>query len=572
MPAQVLAALSALAVLQVVGGAAVATRTPAVLSGVLHALAGVAAGATALVAARQGPWGVPAIGFGELMCAAMIAFPRWRLDWSMGAALLALGAVPLVSLLQPTPQTFALDVGTGLACITLLQLWWRYETCPAEERRPLVWQLVAGSVVTLVGLTTSFAAAGATVTALAVLTPLLVVVAAWIGGTRPQVLDVRGVVVRVVVDISTALGLWVAFELLVALWTTAGGTRPTVPGYGLLALVPAVAFHPVRRQLRLVADELLFGVRPDPLAAAGRVAVGVGDDPATGLEALRTALVLPYAAVRVDGLPVTQAGERAEHEHVLPLVLDGERVGELVVGLRPGDLRLPADDAKVLGLAAPLLAQSVRARALADHLQSAREQAASAREEERLRLRRDLHDGLGPRLSGIAFTADAARLSAEDPAESLAHLDRVRAEAVSAIREIRELVYGMRPPALDEVGLVEAIRLQAAVMRAMDGRPMRITVGAAGLPPLGAAVEVAAYRIVVEALHNAARHSGSDRADATLAVVGGSLHLDVVDAGMTGMAWVPGVGLSSMRERAVELGGTLVTGDRRVHAELPLRS
>lgn len=554
------------------GGIALVAATSARVSGVLYAASGAAALAAAAVGAGRGPWGYPAALAGVLLSSAMMAFPRWRWDVATLVAVLAVIGIPLVAGVAAGADAVGFDIAMGLSTVTLAQQWWRVESCPRDERGPLTWQLVTGVVVTLLGLAAAFAGLGPPTAALAVLATGATVVAAWIGLTRPQVVDVRGVVAEVVVDIAAVVALWVLFEVLVAVWLVAGGRAPNAAGYGAFALVPALALHPVRRQLRLVSDELLFGRRPDPVVAARQVAVGVGEDPATALEAVRTALVLPYAALRVDGSPLTETGERAEHEHTLPLVLDGRPVGELVVGLRPGDLRLAPDDVKVLGLAAPLLAQSVRARALADHLQRAREQAASAREEERLRLRRDLHDGLGPRLSGIAFTADAARLSSEDPAETIAHLERVRAEAVTAMREIRELVYAMRPPALDEVGLVEAIRLQAATFRTVDGRPMRITVAGASLPPLGAAVEVAAYRIVVEALRNAARHSGGDWARAELVAADGVLRLEVRDGGDPGPPWVPGVGLSSMRERAVELGGTLRADAGRVLAELPLRA
>jgi signal transduction histidine kinase len=132
----------------------------------------------------------------------------------------------------------------------------------------------------------------------------------------------------------------------------------------------------------------------------------------------------------------------------------------------------------------------------------------------------------------------------------------------------------MRPPALDELGLVPALRQRAATIRTEDGRAMRVSVEAPeALPDLPAAVESAAYRIATEALTNAARHSGSDRADLLISVDGGRLSVAVRDSGRNGQPWTPGVGLSSMRERAAEVGGTLtVTGGDgfAVHALLPI--
>ena len=202
-------------------------------------------------------------------------------------------------------------------------------------------------------------------------------------------------------------------------------------------------------------------------------------------------------------------------------------------------------------------------------------QTITALEEERRRLRRDLHDGLGPRLSGIAFTSDAARNSLRsDPDSTDALLVTLRAETVSAIDEIRRLVYAMRPPALDELGLVPALRQQAVALRTAGGDPLRVTITAGELPAtVTAAMEVAAYRIVMEALTNVARHSGCDTAAVGLRADSGALVIDD-DVGTTNGAWSTGVGITSMRERAAQLGGTLAAGPTadggRVRADLPL--
>ena len=148
-------------------------------------------------------------------------------------------------------------------------------------------------------------------------------------------------------------------------------------------------------------------------------------------------------------------------------------------------------------------------------------------------------------------------------------LDRIRDEAEMAINEIRELAYGLRPPALDELGLLGAIKVKTD---ALHGLP--IDIEASDLPALPAAVEVAAYRIVMEALTNVARHSGATRAKVALRVGDDCLTMDISDNGHAGGEWVPGIGLTSMRERASELGGTLTyrgtpTGST-VTAELPL--
>jgi signal transduction histidine kinase len=299
----------------------------------------------------------------------------------------------------------------------------------------------------------------------------------------------------------------------------------------------------------------------------------IADDPVLALDAIREALVLPYASLRVQGEDLAVSGTAVTHTRRLPL---GDGSGEIVVGLRAGDLALSAGDEHVLRIVAPLLAQTLRAQALAVDLQEAREYTIASLEEERRRLRRDLHDGLGPTLSGIAFTADAARNTLRTEPETADTLLRaLRTETVAAVGEIRRLVYAMRPPALDELGLVGALRQQAALIGTASGRPLIVDFRLADdLPTLTAATEVAAYRIMLEALTNAARHSGSEHASASLSVAEKDLVLEVCDEGHTDGGWQEGVGFASMRERAAEVGGTLAVsagaGGGRVTARLPV--
>jgi signal transduction histidine kinase len=204
-------------------------------------------------------------------------------------------------------------------------------------------------------------------------------------------------------------------------------------------------------------------------------------------------------------------------------------------------------------------------------LQRSRERLVAAREEERRRLRRDLHDGLGPTLAGIALQLESARaLATADAAASDRLLARLVEETRIAIADVRHLVYDLRPPALDEVGLVGALQQQAARFPALDVT-IDADIDAADLP---AAVEVAAYRIATEALTNAARHS-SARACRVRIALNGALELEIADDGAgIGPDSRPGVGLASIRERAAELGGTCTfgSGDRGtvVRAKLPL--
>ena len=239
-------------------------------------------------------------------------------------------------------------------------------------------------------------------------------------------------------------------------------------------------------------------------------------------------------------------------------------MGELIVGLRSGQHRLSPPDIAVLRLLAGPLAVAAHATALSAALQESRSGIVTAREEERRRLRRDLHDGLGPVLTGIAFKADAARntLKGADPAAGPARdlLAGLRADTTAAIADIRRLVYGLRPPALDDLGLIGSLREQSARLALRpDVSGMAVTLNAPDrLPALPAAVEVAAYRIVTEAMTNAVRHSAAGRIEITLDVTDeAGLSIEVRDDGTGPPAdWQPGVGVTSMRERAAELGGS----------------
>ena len=459
-------------------------------------------------------------------------------------------------------------------CALLVHTWWRIEVSAERERRALVWMSLALVVTGLLYFFAAFSTenlASGTVPSLAIAVFALVGPAMYVGATLPDLVDVRGLVVTAVVTSVALITVMSVFVLELSLLDALGAGELNTGALALLAALAATTYQPTRVVLRGVVDQLLFGERPDPLGAASQVAGTIGDDPTLALRAIREALVIPYAAVMVDGEPLAVSG--AETTHTRALDLDG--AGELVVGLRAGDLSFSPGDEQVLRLTVPLLAQTLRARALAEDLIESRGQTIAAVAEERRRLRRELHDGLGPRLSGVAFTSDAARnLIRTDPAAAEAMVAQLRADTVTAIEEIRRMVYAMRPPALDELGLVPALRQQAVGLRNRAGDPVAVDVTAPDeFPDLPAAVEVAAYRIVTEALTNVARHSTSPSASVRLDPAADGLHLEVTDRGRSG-AWRAGVGLASMRERATELGGTLEAGPGpaggRVAALLPL--
>jgi signal transduction histidine kinase len=209
-------------------------------------------------------------------------------------------------------------------------------------------------------------------------------------------------------------------------------------------------------------------------------------------------------------------------------------------------------------------------------LQQSRQQLVTAREEERRRLRRDLHDGLGPQLASQTLTIDAiSKFLERDPANARDLLDHLKSQSQAAIQDIRRLVYALRPPALDELGLVEALR-EGVRQYGAAGKCVEIITSPNPLPDLPAAVEVAVYRITQEAIMNVIRHAQAKQCTVSIVIQDHDLDLTITDDGKG----YPdnfhfGVGLNSMRERAEELGGQIhfenqPDGGARVQVWLPL--
>ncbi|NDJ76126.1 MAG: sensor histidine kinase [Chloroflexi bacterium] len=217
---------------------------------------------------------------------------------------------------------------------------------------------------------------------------------------------------------------------------------------------------------------------------------------------------------------------------------------------------------------------------LTDDLQRSREQIVTTREEERRRLRRDLHDGLGPVLAAMSFRLDAIHNFIENDSDQARNLTvELKAQVQSSLAEIRRIAYNLRPPALDELGLLGALREHLASAQQHDGVCFSLE-SPEMLPPLPAAVEVAAYRIVTEAVTNVQRHADASVCTIKLAldVHQACLSLEVIDNGRgISSQQAAGVGLTAMRERAAELGGQFciespADGGAHIQAWLPVFS
>jgi signal transduction histidine kinase len=538
------------------GGELLRRSRPAQPVGVLLSAAGLA-----LLAAAAGagalPLGVTAraavVAWLALFPLALLAFPDLPLPAVAGPV--AAGAVVVatgIALARPADTGLIGSMALVVAVAVVAGVWWRYEAAGPVERRTLQWLVLAGGIGVVAGGLVFVLERAQPAIAVAVLVPAALVV----GLLRPDAADVRQHTVRGVVA-GVTVALYVAVFTGIAGAIRAAGGNPSDGVLALLGVSLAAAFEPTRRLLQGVIDELLFGDRADPGQAMAGVGERLSDDPVLALRALRQSLVLPYAALLADGAVVASSGTASTPTRSFPLQA-GPAGGELVVGLRPGELRLRAADETALAVVAPALGQALHARLLTAELRRSRGEVVSMVEEERRRLRRDLHDGLGPTLTGVAYTADAARnLLGSDPAAAATLLADLRTDTANAIAEVRRLVEGLRPPMLDELGLAQAIRQRARQMRTADGRALVVTLDAPDpLPSVPAAVEVVAFRIVVEALTNICRHAATDRVAVTLRLPGDGLDLEVLDGGRPATAWTPGVGLASMRERAETVGGT----------------
>ena len=306
----------------------------------------------------------------------------------------------------------------------------------------------------------------------------------------------------------------------------------------------------------------------------------------TIVETVAHALKLPYAAIALEQegelVRVASYGSPKESLTHLPLVYQNEQMGELLLAPRglgesftPVDRALLEDLARQTGVAVHTVRLTTDLQCLTGELQASRTQLVTMREEERRRLRRDLHDGLGSALTSMTFQLDAASNVLErDPQAARTLLADLKRQTQASIADIRRLVYNLRPPILDEWGLVAALHEQVAQYQLNH---VQVCVEApVSLPPLPAAVEVAAYRIALEALANVVRHAHASSCIMRLALSDDVLTVEVRDDG-EGLpeGYHAGVGISAMRERTAELGGscaveTITSGGTRVCARLPL--
>jgi signal transduction histidine kinase len=367
-------------------------------------------------------------------------------------------------------------------------------------------------------------------------------------------------------DVEFALNRTIVFVLLsaivvgvyVGVVVAVGSIAPSSTlGVTLVAVVAVIAASG-RNVVQAGVDRWLFGHRRDPYAVVARVGrhVAAASEPLEALQrlvdALRDALRLPYVAF--DGALTVTSGEAVAGWHTEPAFALGQQVGELHAGFRKAGERFSAEEKAAIAEVGSRAATLAYAASLVDDVAQSRARIVLAREEERRRLRADLHDGVGPTLAGTAHQMDAlARRMSSGPSELHDRAVEIRERLRDVVGDVRAVTHGLRPPVLDHVGLAGALR------RLLDGFDVpECTVSIDAWGDLPAAVEVAAYAIASEAMSNAVRHSAAGRIHLDARVEDGSLVVSVSDNGRGMPARTHGgLGLISMGERAVEVGGRL---------------
>ncbi len=522
--------------------------------------------------------------------------PRWRVAAGVAAAACLLGPLgwavtPYDEQDQPVPAalgslenpvgvpgawalvTVALLLflaGTALGVASLVVRLWR---SAGREREQVLWVL-AGALGTVLCIALAWAVPGAqTVMVAAAQLPLPAAIA-W-ALVRTRLWDVDRALGRTLVYLSLSLLTLAVYGVLLVVTGRFLGALTGRSDLLVFALA-AVLVQPARDRLQRGVNRLLYGEPVEPEVAVS--GLGRRVDSATSpsevlpgvVEVLARTLRLSHVALRLPGRAPVTSGEPAGPVETLPLVHQGRPVGEL-------DLVLPAGGLgpRLRSLLEELVrqtAQAAHAVLLGEELQRSRESIVTSREEERRRLRHDLHDDLGPGLAATAMQLEAAaELVPRDPRRAATMLDSAAAYLRGSVAEVRRIVDDLQPAALSDLGLAGAVRAHAA--RLADGG-IEVVVDTDGdLDGLPAAAEVAAFRVVGEALTNVARHAQASRVHVTIASRDGALHLCVADDGVGVRPGArTGVGLGSMHQRAAELGGncTITSGPgTTVRAVLP---
>jgi signal transduction histidine kinase len=475
-----------------------------------------------------------------------------------------------------------LTVGTLVASASVVVRYRRSEGLDRDRMRWLLWSVIAVVMAHVFGWLLLSEVAAAHYLSKVVLA-VLPAAAMTIGIVRPDIVPIHDLMARTMVGGALCLVLVViglgALAVLPDLLDDPVGQRQLV----LTVLLVTVSLYGALRQRFLrVLRRLRLGDRDDRYDAVAGLAASLESadegpgQPAAVARAVASAVRVGFVSVEVERnggeRVISTYGHQPAETRTLPITYRDQRVGSLVLpatGLRS---RLSRRDERLLGDLVRQAATAARTSQLAAALQDSRERLVMAREEERRRIRRDLHDGLGPTLAGVLFRIESARLLVDRDSDAVrAHLVETSDQVKDLVADVRRLVHQLRPPALDDLGLAGAV---GQLGRSL---PVPVHLDADDLGPLPAAVEVAVYRIAAEGLTNAARHGDAHTCAVRLRVEDGHVLVEIADDGVGIRPDAQaGVGVLSIRERAAELGGrSEVTcpsgGGTVVRAWLPIR-
>jgi len=479
-----------------------------------------------------------------------------------------------------------LVAGAGAAASVTL----RWRRADRVGRQQLKW-LLAVLPFTIASLIATLVFPGTWSLVLALPAGILMPIAIGIAVLRYRLYEIDILLNRAVLyGILTAgmAGVYLAVVVIAQSFRSVFGLKgSSLPVQVIATVLAASALWPLHDRVQRRVDRLFYGDRGVPYEALTRLGRRVEEaaDPETALHSvvktIADSLRLPYAALELrlgDGWsPAAAYGEAAAQVVAFALTFQRETVGRLLVGTRSRGEQLGPDDERLLADLARQAGPAAHAVALRRALDVSRAGLVTAREEERRRLRRDLHDGLGPTLAGLTLGLDTARVRSASQPELQELLGKLKAETQRAVADVRRIVYGLRPPALDEFGLVGSLREEVGRLQyEAPSLTVSLDAPAEGLADLPAAVEVACYRIVTEALTNVTRHAHATQCSVRLRLNHG-LDVNICDDGV-GLpeGWRAGVGIASMRERVTELGGDLVIEPSlphgtRINAHLPAR-
>ncbi|MBG0568423.1 sensor histidine kinase [Actinoplanes aureus] len=480
-------------------------------------------------------------------------------------------------------QTFLVIAAAATAALLLEtvvvagSLWLRWRRSSGQTRHQVACVLLAGALLPMTIILDVLNLPGAWI-----LVSMLIPAAMTLAILQFGLYGLDRVINRTIVWLIMAFLVIVAFVALVAVSRVllfGSATSASLAATGVIA----VTFQPVLDRVQRGVNQLLYGDRDDPYRVVTRLGGLLGRTvepqsvPPLLAETIARSLRVPYVAVETFGRHgpqiLAQYGTPAPETESFDMISHSELIGRLLVATRSPASRFALRERRVLSDVAQHAAIAVEATLLIHDLRESRERLVVAREEERRRLRRDLHDGLGPTIAGMSMQVRAAQQAIVGQPRAAGILDRVARDLQICMAEVRRLVDQLRPPALDG-GLAAALRAEC---RRFTGADLTVNLDVrTDLDGLPAAFEVAAYRIIAEALTNVSRHARATTCDVTVSK-GQAFDLTVVD---DGVGFTPagqrGVGLTSMRERTEELGGSCLIAAHEPHGtcvrvRLPLR-